>query len=361
VTWKLFPNLFTILVGRPGIGKGAAVNPIISILKEANTANILSDRLTMAYVLERLSKGFSQPQVLPAGGMGFGVDHSAIIFSPELAVFVGASGELPTLGDLWDCREGEFDYGTRHKGSFKIKSPCISILAGTSPAWLAKTVPGDSASGGFCRRANFVWAKDKARTIAFPMARNGTDPKPALINDLRHISTLRGEMKLAPDAHDLFKDLYENNNPGDFIDENTASYVTTRWAQTTKLAMVMSASRSDDMFINAEDWQKAADATEKIQDEIRTVFRGIGESDMVSSTDRVLYFIENAKTGYVSRTEILAYNWQHCQSYELDQILLTLKSGGLVQEVSQGRDVLYCVTPGKTAYARAMHSVGGKP
>src|SRR6266404_9563457 len=65
VNWKLYPNLYVVLVGRPGIGKGAAMNPVIAMLKEAGTSNILSDRITMEYVLEKLSKGF--PKVSATG------------------------------------------------------------------------------------------------------------------------------------------------------------------------------------------------------------------------------------------------------------------------------------------------------
>src|SRR5260370_25216813 len=71
-TYKLYPNLFTVLVGRPGLGKGAAVNPAMSILKEANTTAVLSDRVTIEYVLEKLSKGFPATAVASGGGIVFG-------------------------------------------------------------------------------------------------------------------------------------------------------------------------------------------------------------------------------------------------------------------------------------------------
>src|SRR5271157_5790829 len=91
VKWKLYPNLYVVLVGRPGLGKGAAMNPAIALMKEAGTVNILSDRVTMEYVLQKLSQGFPKMHTGPAQSLRLGTDASALIVSTELSVFITAS------------------------------------------------------------------------------------------------------------------------------------------------------------------------------------------------------------------------------------------------------------------------------
>src|SRR6266568_2702429 len=75
-TWKLYPNLFTYLIGAPAIGKGAAIEPGIQLIEKAKTANILSDRLTMEWVKETLATGFAQSPHTGPGGITFNQDAS---------------------------------------------------------------------------------------------------------------------------------------------------------------------------------------------------------------------------------------------------------------------------------------------
>jgi len=56
--WKLYPTTYTLLVGRPGLGKGLAMNEVMEIVKEANVSNVISGKLTMPYVLDLLHKEF---------------------------------------------------------------------------------------------------------------------------------------------------------------------------------------------------------------------------------------------------------------------------------------------------------------
>lgn len=336
VNYKLYPNMYTILVGRPGIGKGAAVNPAISILREANAANILSDRLTMEYILERMAKGFTGPQVSPTGGISIGTDSTACIFSPELSIFIGASqATLPVLTDLWDSREDDFHYGTRGKGEIVVSKPAVCLLAGSTAEWLMDSIPASAIGGGFTRRVNFVYARDRGTPIAFPPPRVVNCPdRDELVNDLRHISGLRGQFRFHKDVIAPFTQFYDDCMPDEFADAATAGYVSSRWAQATKLAMVFSAARTDSLEIELDDWAKAVDLVEAVGKDVKAVFRGVGASDMVQAADKVLRFLE--RRGYATKREILSVTWQDVTSMELDSVLMTLRDGGLIIEDIRG-------------------------
>jgi hypothetical protein len=338
-TYKLYPNLFTVLVGRPGLGKGAAVNPAMSILKEANTTAILSDRVTIEYVLEKLSKGFPATGLAAGGGIAFGTDASIILFSPELSIFITASQyTLPILADLWDSREGEFSYGTRHKGDWKIKNSCVSLLAGSTQEWLISSIPNSAIGGGFTRRVNFVYGKDKAQNIPWPIM-NHSGLRDNLVNDLRHISQLHGEFKYSPDAGAIYELYYNSALPDEFADEATTAYTTSAAHHATKLAMTISVAKRDTLIIEKEDIEDAIDKVEGVKKTINMVFRAVGESDLVNAADRVLRFIENK--GLASRSDILRSNWRHISSNDLDTILTTFTQGGLLLERQQGNKILY--------------------
>lgn len=337
--FKLYPNLFTILVGHPGLGKGEAANPSVNLLNEAGTANMMSDRITMEFVLEKLSKGFAG--VHPTS-MGFAVggDSTALVYSPELSIFITASQyTLPILADLWDARDGIFSYGTRTKGEVKIKDPCLSLLGASTQEWLVDSIPTNAVGGGFTRRVNFVYGKERSKSLPWPTHPNGISLRDKLVQDLRHISTLNGQFSFDKNATSLFSDFHAMCTPIDFDDEATVVYTTSMPYHVLKLSMVVSACERDDLMIDERCVKRAIAMVEKCKKDIAMVFRAVGESDFAGALDRVLRFIESK--GYVSRQEILRANYRHVASTELDVVLLTLRDGGIIEEEQKSGRVFY--------------------
>jgi hypothetical protein len=323
------------------LGKGAAMNPAIALLKEAGTSNILSDRITMEYVLEKLSKGFPRIHSNTATQtLKLGTEATALIVSTELSVFITASQfSITALSDLWDSKEGIYQYGTRGKGEFNLNSPCVNLLGGSAQDWLVKSVPADAVGGGFTRRVNFVLATKKDKKVPWPKANPfGIQD---IVEDLREISLLRGEFNFTPGARRLFERYYNSCEPNEFDDEASANYKTSKWANACKLAMIVSAARTDTKEINELDFQMATDKVDSVNEDLKMVFRSVGESDLASASDRVLRYIEIK--GYASRHDILAVNWRHVTSSDLDVIIATFRESGLLHERVVSNKVLYYI------------------
>jgi hypothetical protein len=335
--------MFTVLVGRAGIGKGMAMSPATTILEEAGCANILSDRLTMEYILEKLSKGFPHSSPTAGGGLHLGLDSSAIIISPELSILITASlATLPVLCDLWDARDRDFSYGTRHKGEYKIKSPCVSILGASTPQWLVSSIPQSAIGGGFTRRVNFVYGKERSQRLPWP-ATNHSDLRAKLVEDMRSISTITGEYQFTEEAKPIFEKLYDESEPDDYDDEATTSYKTSKWAHATKLAMVLAAARGESLLIDKDIMEEAAQRVDEVSKDVPMVFRAVGESDLVAAADRILTFIE--LRGYASKDEIMRTMWRHISIEDLDRVLESFAVGGLLVESNQAGKRVFRTTP----------------
>lgn len=318
------------------------------MMKEAKVANMLSGRITIEYVLERLSVGWPHPFL---GGVAkVGNESACMISSTELSVFLSASANtLPILCDLWDFDEGDFEYGTRHKGEFRIKNPCISLLGGSTQEWLISSIPSSAVGGGFTRRVNFVVANNREKLLPWPVTQNHSAIRDNLITDLQRISLLRGEFQFAADVKPLFESCYSvDSNPTEYDDEATTSYKTSLWAQVTKLAMCMSASRGDDLIITKEDFRKSYDAIMVVASNVPKVFRAVGESEFAVVTDKLLRFLETK--GFANKQEIVKSLWRDATSEEIDKILATLLEGGIIYDYVQGRNTMFAV--------RATHAVG---
>ena len=343
-SWRLHPNLFTFLIGVPAIGKGAAIDPGIQMLKRAGTANILSDRITMEWIKETLAKGFTPPPRPGPGGIVFGHDASCLLVAPELSVFLRhPEEELPDLADLWDAREGDQMYGTRGKGLCLVKDPCPTMLAACAPGWLKDSIPQSAAGGGFTRRVNFIFSNTVKYDNVWPSTVDWNTVTKDLVSDLIEISKIRGEYKFDNLARPLFEAVYKEQIT-DFSDEATTHYVAARWANTTKVAMCIAASRKDDLVITKEEFEEAEQYTAAVRDSIKTVFRSVGSSDMVGAADKILRFIENSGTCTIN--QLMAAVWRECSRQELDVILVTLRDAGLIDEsLINNRTVLKCRVP----------------
>jgi len=317
------------------------MNPAIALLKDAGTSNILSDRITMEYVLEKLSKGFPKMTNLGGQSLKIGVEAQALLVSTELSVFITASQfSITALSDLWDSKEGIYGYGTRGKGECNINSACVCLLGGSAQEWLVKSIPADAVGGGFTRRVNFVFAAKKDRKVPWPT--NSHFSRTDLISSLQRMGQLRGEFSFTIGARALFQGYYESCEPDEFDDAASAVYKTSKWANAAKVAMCLSAARNHNMQITEEDFSDAIILIEDVAKDLRIVFRAVGESDLTVAAEKVLRFVE--MKGFAARHEILRYNWRDVSSDDLDKILATLREAGIIGEKTVNNKTLYYST-----------------
>lgn len=364
---NLFPNLYTVLVGHTGLGKGRSINPVVSLLKESGVANVMSDKLTIQYILEKISdRGNAAAQLnftpAPGGIISFALDSSCFISAPELEDLLTTSDAMPPLKELWESKKGVFEYGTRGKGLVKITDPCPTLLGGCTPSQISFLFPSKSVGGGFVRRCNFVYESERTKLIPWPVERNGNDAvRNSLVDDLKHISQLRGAFSFDPHAKRMFQDYYNNTHGDEFADEATASYETSRPYHALKLAMALTVSRFDTMVINFLDMEHAIRMVNKCTEDLKRVFRSVGDSDMAVVMDKVIRFIETkGKLSYVTRQDLMGALWKDVgSSTNLDIILATLEAGHVIKREERSGLTTYRIIKAPTLVSTV--STGGTP
>jgi hypothetical protein len=268
-----------------------------------------------------------------------------LIVSKELSVFLTASQfSITSLTDIWDCVEGVYQYGTRGKGEKNINEPCVSLIGASAQDYLVSSIPADAVGGGFTRRVNFVFATKKEKKVAWPQ-RNGCNIfHNQLVEDLKHIALIRGEFKIGQKTKDVFETYHNSCEANEFDDSATASYKSSKSTNVQKLMMCFSASRSDSLEINENDFNLAVQLTEEVSENLKIVFRAVGESPLVVAQDKVLRFIETR--GYATRQEMLSVSWHDITSDDLDRVIATLREAGVISEKQVGKKTLYYITKG---------------
>jgi len=345
---QYFPNQYVVLVGPPGIGKGASIHPVTAIVNEAATVNYLSDKITAERIIQKLADGFTnlQPSMTAnnVGMVNFTQDHTATILSKELPVFLSSSEWLHALMcQLWD--ENTFEYETKNKGNYKVTNMCVGMLAGCVPDFI-RMLSRDSMApitGGFTARTIFVYATEKSKLVPGGWGRpqvSINQLKDDLINDLKHISSIEGEMKFDQAALQLWDKKYgEHNKKGDFDSDVSANFKSRLSSHIIKTAITVSISESDSLTITESQLRRAIELVEDVRDQVDIVFRSVGESPLAVAQERVIEFIKIK--GIVSREEILRYNFRHMTDEQLTQVMFTLLHSGMVSEYSQAHKTAY--------------------
>lgn len=312
--FKFHANQYIILVGPPGIGKGAAINPMRDLVKKANTVNFLPDRWTAERIIEKLAVGFTTPSItIGQNGVAKGVimqDASATIISTELPVFLGSSDwMLPFLCEMWD--RGEYDYHTKLKGNHTVSNLCTSLVGGCVPDYIRK-VNKDSngiVTGGFASRCIYVYADRPAKELPWPVSKVGSQLELDLVEDLKHISMLHGEMKWTIQArikYDIFYHLCSQN--GKFEQAVVAHFKGRSRIHILKTAMALSVAESDSLLLEAKHIDEAEQLVTQVQNDLEKTFRFVGANRELEATENIMAYLHYK--GSASINEIMANNYR---------------------------------------------------
>jgi energy-coupling factor transporter ATP-binding protein EcfA2 len=350
-TYTLYPNMFIVLVGPPGVGKGASMSILEQMIidtKPNQVVNMLSDRITAERIIERISDGWSTAPQLKNMQLVLGKnDHNCLLFSSEIRVLLGASDwMLEFLEEAWS--KTTYEYQTKNKGNVAIDNMCCSLLAASVPDFL-RNVNREAhmvITGGFSSRCLFIYAENPSKDLPFPEPLKKNLKSKALYDnlvlDLQEIGTLRGEFVIDTGARLRFEAFLRLNRAASSKDDSeaVANFRARIKAHVLKLAMIFSVSRDNTLHISEMDMINAIAEVQKILVSLSKLFRGAGEGMDAAVTARVQDFIE--KYGRVSKKEIFKALHRHLNSPEaLDRILYVLESIGYCVVVNSNKTTFY--------------------
>jgi hypothetical protein len=195
----------TLLVGGSGVGKNTAINGASEILDHYGMPVIGGK--TMETISDQLYK--------------VGVPACAVLKAEELSDFLGKKdyqqGMVQGLTNLLD-NQPLVDITVKSDGTKRrIQQPTLTILAGSTPAWLHTGLPADSMDGGFFPRFAIICDNEVKRHVPLikklpPVEVAGAlDAKQIFFEQLDIILkelSAKGEYDWSPAAEDLYMDWY---------------------------------------------------------------------------------------------------------------------------------------------------------
>jgi Protein of unknown function (DUF3987) len=334
---KFYPNQYIILVGPPGIGKGESINAATELSNNVKSVNYIKDWVTPQEIIEELSAGFQHIGLKPGQVITTNViqDHTCCIMAPELAVFLQQYDNLHSLMCAW-WDQNKFDYKTKNKGKHVIEDMSVSMLGGCVPDYVRSLSKDRLApiTGGFTARTIFVYATEKFQLVennfGIP-SQQINQLKNDLINDLKHITTLQGELSVSKDAAKLWEETYKEHNKRGAIDSDASTNFKSRISShIIKTAITTCISESDNLIITRDHLRRAIEYIEAIRDKVDVVFRSVGESPLAVSLNKVVTYIDFV--GITTYKNLVRFIYRDATIEQLTAIISVLKQADLIVE-----------------------------
>ena len=251
---RLYPNLLTLLVAPPGVGKGMAIQETTELWGAINTLNLAPAGMTKAAFVDQL--GIKQ-RTFEYKGV-FESYNPMLIAAPEFGTLVPDYDRafLNVMNDVYDCGQF-FEDMTRGGGRIHHDRPHLCLLAGTQPQYLGDLLPDAAYGMGFMSRIIMIYAGKRVIVDMFGRTEKSPELKKDLITDLKEISKLVGQFEWEKSAEDFVEDWNRNSEADAPKHGKLQNYNPRRIQHGIKLAMTVAASRNNDLYILLEDIEKA--------------------------------------------------------------------------------------------------------
>ena len=326
---RFYPNLYIVLVSPPGQArKGTAIGFGIDFLMKTGI-NMCADSTTKEALIRKIGES-ANSDIQEDGTINF---HSSYtIVSPELTSLLGGGDPqmISWLTDWFDCGKGSdgiWEYSTKHQGEDRVSGIWVNLLGATTPDLIGK-IP-DIIGSGLSSRIIFIYEQRQEKICPQPfLSEHQKDLKANLYHDLEQIHLLQGEFKVQPDFIELWTSWYMDQtvNPP-FCDKRLARYCTRRGTHIMKLCMVVSASRSNEMIITADDLSRAIKILEQAEIKMPYTFGSMGDSPMAKVLNNLM--VDIGSHGTVTTAELLQRHYYDIgNSRMFDDMILILKRQG---------------------------------
>lgn len=329
--WDIFPNLYVILVGPSGNRKTSAMTPAKDLLRELGLP-FSAECVTKEKLVLDVKAAECSIKDMPEEYAAYRVYSPMTCMVTELSEFLGAGGlgMINFLVTIYDQKY--YDIRTKNKGDSMIVGPYVSVLACTTPDWITIYLRQDIISGGFSRRAIFVFESDKGTRIPRPMKTPQTiQAWRDLVVYAKTLSSVKGPFKWEPEATEFFDHWYMNLKTP--TDPMTAGYYESKHVQLLKIAMLFALSESRDLVLTKRHLEHSLEMLALAETNMPRVFAGMGRNELNGVAGKIMECLRT--TGEIElrvgdlthrikgmpEKQLRGMFFQQASNLEIDQIL----------------------------------------
>lgn len=282
-TYKIRPNQYIILVSDSATSrKSVAMELGLDLLLANKSIRAVHERATVEGLIDLMS------EVLPSPSGKIRQDGSVVLHADELSNLFNKkhfTEDLVIFLTAAYTGKAKLDFLTRNKGFVKVRNVCPVLLAGTTPGQFGLIFPTAILSSGFLGRTLIISGHSTER---FADPKIDYSMRPGLIEDLRQISMLEGEVKLSKACASAFKEWYEGGKMGESFCAEMEPFYGRKHDHVLKCAMHLSISESDEMVITEDHFWMGVQLIEAIEEGMASVLERVGAVPISDISDLIV-------------------------------------------------------------------------
>lgn len=325
----IYPNLYTFLVGNPGLGKSRAIIAASSIIRDAlPEIHFGSTSMTRASLSDHMNEAKRFIHNIPYAPIEYNslvaVADEFSAMMPEYDTHLVAS--LVEFYDVNPYSEGRRVANIR----IKIAKPQLNILSGSTPSNLIHTLKEYVWEQGLMSRVIMVYADDRPIIDVFNEPKR--DKPNHLIHDIKIINALMGEFKATEAfgrAMHNWKLLKMQPEPGH---PKLRHYNTRRWAHALKLSMVANVDRCGDLLLDVQDFNRAMTWLLDAESRMPLIFQVGSVAPDARVMDEVCFFIKQHK-GAVAEHLIVRFISERVPAYTINNVMNALQNSRMIKSI----------------------------
>jgi hypothetical protein len=275
----LYPNLYVLLVGSPGIGKTEAINYVNKLWLMAKELHVAPHDVTKAALIDELARATRK---LVVGESQLVEYNSLVIAADEFGVLVPSHDLefLSTLNRIYDNPDQHRQNRRGLEQQVDIVNPQINLIGGVQPAYLANLLPEEAWSMGFMSRVIMVYSAHKVK-IKWNLDDDttlltNTPHQGVLVARLKHMLKFNFRMRWSEEARNV-ADVWDQHPIPDH--PKMEHYIPRRPLHVFKLSIISAVSRGSDT-VDVIDFNRARDWLLEVEQVMPDIFR-----EMVQRSD----------------------------------------------------------------------------
>lgn len=328
--YKLYPNIYVLLVGKSGIRKGPPVAMARSLVEAVDNTRVITGRASIQAVISELRNSSTKPNGGPPIPDAIGFLHSS-----EFAAFlIQDPAALTVLTDLYDGHYNPtWTNLTKIGGKENLKNPCITLLGASNEVHFKDAVPDNALGGGFVARTFIIHAEKKSGSNPLTQEPETIPSVEDLSRYLLKLSKLKGEFVWSPEGKELYEKWYERFDKSENTD--TTGTMDRLHDHVLKAAMLISLSREPDLRLEVTDIREAIMACQDFVPGARklTMTSGGKSASAIGVAVILRELLSRKDDNYgMWRIAMGQKHWQYFDMFELDKIIESLKMQRSVRE-----------------------------
>lgn len=324
-----YPNIYVMLLGESGLGKGYPVNLAKRLLQEADITRVIAGRSSIQAIIKEGATTKTRE------GKPLITDSRMAIVNGELSTAIIADPDaLTILTDLYDRNYNiQWTNLLKGDGAEKLKEPYVTCLFGSSPAHFYDSIPQPNIEGGYIGRNLVIYEEKRSKDVDLLDAPDESVEEdrftkhivPTYIPHLKAIGENTAKLVPSESARATFNAWRKQWRDNQSVYNDRTGFINRVPDHVLKISMCLCLARYDTDFIISE-----SDVSEAITQITSLIYasqkaaEGGGIDPYAAATKKVVDHLIRAPDNQLTRQELLIRGYGDYETAVLDKILETL-------------------------------------